>query len=349
MGHIEQLAPAFFGNESVDLAVDSQLRLHVVANDVGTADAGLFYGVRETDGGWVVTRVLSQTVSVAGVGTGAKILVGTDDRPRIAFTNQDVADSTSRARLFFGAPNGAGGFTIEEVEDAGFQAGVRFGFALDRANNPHVAYRLRNLQLPDGGPSQTIMYASRNDAGSWSREVLEQYGSSLGFNFAVTFALDSQDGPHVFYVGLSDAGTNVYKHAGKSGGQWLQETVTTGSPVGAAAAAQPNGDLVLAYDGVVAVKRGATWSLMSNSGAPNMPVAKTAPDGTTWILSNGGSTPGYPLGIARVANGVLAINGNDGGLNDARFHGFGFGGGEAWGASMRPTSTPPGIWIYRLR
>jgi hypothetical protein len=297
-------------NESTDLDVDSQGRLHVVSNYTGP-DGGLDYSVRELDGGWWTERIAPMVMSQS-VGSGAKIELDSAQRPHVAFTWADVPGNGARTRLFYGTRDDAGWHT-EEVEDAGFQISLYFGFEL--ANDvPHLGYRIRNALLPDGGLTNVIRWGSRA-GGAWTLESIE----TLDENMAATVVTVTADGqPHVLYRS-TDAGSGVVRHAARTGpNTWAGEDIASGGLLRGGATHVGN-DIVVA-GGPIFARINGVWSIAGLADANNSS-ALALPNGEVWDFSNAGTSNNRTLRTGRFVNGQYDTS-LDAGVVNARYHGW---------------------------
>jgi hypothetical protein len=298
-------------NESTDVEVDSLGRLHVVSNHTGDPDGGLDYSVRELDGGWWSERIV-RSEGFQSVGSGVKIELDSAQRPHIAFTWADLPGNGARTRLFYGSRDDAGWHT-EELEDAGYQVSVFFGFEL--ANDvPHAGYRIRNALLPDGGLTNVIRWGSRV-GGAWTLESVEV----LDENMAATVVTVTADGqPHVLYRS-TDAGSGVVRHAARTApNTWAKEDIATGGLLRGWATHVGN-DLVVA-GGPIFVRTNGVWSIAGLADANNS-VALALPNGEVWDFSNAGSTSGRQLRTGRFVNGRYETA-LDAGVSNVRYQGW---------------------------
>ena len=299
-------------NESTDIEVDSQGRIHVVSNYQGF-DGGLDYSVRERDGGWWSERIVSGE-GAQSVGAGVKLELDSTERPHVAFTWADLPGNNLRTRLFYGARDDAG-WRTEALEDAGFQVSLFFGFEL--ANDvPHVGYRVRNALLADGGLTNVIRWGSRV-GGAWTLESIE----SLDENMAATAVTVTADGmPHVFYRS-TDAGMGVVRHAGRTAPDtWATEDIATGGLLRGWATHVGN-DLVVA-GGPIFTRTNGVWAIAGLADANNS-VVRALPNGEVWDFSNGGSTSGRLLRTGRFVNGQYETA-LDAGVANVRYQGWSF-------------------------
>jgi hypothetical protein len=299
-------------NESTDIEVDSQGRLHVVTNFQG-GDGGLDYSVRERDGGWWSERIVAAE-GFQSVGAGVKIELDSNERPHVAFTWADLPGNGARTRLFYGVREDAG-WRTEELEDAGFQVSLFFGFEL--ANDvPHVGYRVRNALLPDGGLTNVIRWGSRA-GNAWTLESIE----TLDENMAATVVTVTDDGtPHVLYRS-TDAGSGVVRHAARTApGTWAGEDIAFGGLLRGWATHVGN-DLVVA-GGPIFVRTNGVWSIAGLADANNS-VVRALPNGEVWDFSNAGSTNGRLLRTGRFVNGQYETA-VDAGISNVRYQGWSY-------------------------
>lgn len=300
-------------NESVDIEVDSTGRLHVISNWGGVADldAGLDYSVRELDGGWWHERIV-EAVGAQPVGTGSKIELDSAERPHIAFVSADIPGNFNRTRLFYGSRDD-GGWHTEEVEDAGFQISVFFGFEL--ANDvPHVGYRVRNAIGPDGGTTNVIRWGSRT-AGAWTLETIETLDETQS---ATVVTVTADGAPHVLYRS-TDAGMGVVRHAERTApGVWSREDIASGGLLRGWATHVGN-DLVVA-GGPIFARTNGVWSIAGLADANNS-VALALPNGEVWDFSNAGTSNGRLLRTGRFVNGQYDTS-VDAGYANVRYQGW---------------------------
>jgi hypothetical protein len=85
--------------------------------------------------------------------------------------------------------------------------------AVDDNNNPHIAYVEHEIS-----GDRDLKYAVKNGMG-WSFEIVESEGLSY-FNSHI--AVDSNGNPHISYDK-----SNILKYATKSGGTWVNETISS--------------------------------------------------------------------------------------------------------------------------
>lgn len=349
-GLVEQVpVPA---NESCDLEVDSAGRLHVVTNHTFVDDGGVDYSVRETDGGWTTERI-AHSVGIQSVGSGAKIALDSAGRPVIAYTHADLQGVGARTRLFV-ASKPAGSWTTQEIEDAGIQVSVLFGFELDPTDRAHLAYRVRNAANPDGGPGTfyAVRYATSPMASGMPWLLLGVHTQpASGPEYATSLAVDSTQTAHVFYRSeiLPDGGNGgvglAYHASRNAAGQFDYESMSNGAFTRAWATAAP-GSLHVADNTVLRRKiADGGWDYGPGSSTGNSVVLKTAPNGAVWNFSNFSAGNGGGLNVGRWFNGAHQET-VDAGVGGVAYSGWGFdSAGRPWGAVYR---TNLGVFVVRL-
>lgn len=323
-------------NESTDVEVDSTGRFHVMSNVQGDPDGGLFYSVREVDGGWWSERVVTSQ-GFQSVGAGVKIELDSAQQPHIAFTWADLPGNGLRTRLFYGTRDDAG-WRTEEIEDAGYQVSIFFGFEL--ANDvPHLGYRVRNALGPDGGLINHARWGSRS-GGTWTLETIDTFDESMAAT-AVTVTADGV--PHVFFRQL-DAGSQVIRHAARTApGTWAREDIAQNGVVRAWATHVGN-DLHLIVAGGIYRRINGAWSLAGQA-ANNAPVILALPNGEVWDFSALGSGNSRELLTGRYVNGQYELS-PDAGLNGILYQGWDFD--PTNGSFVGSLNTGAGIELVRL-
>jgi hypothetical protein len=149
-----------------------------------------------------------------------QIIIDSTDCPKIVY----VAHNDSKSYLKYAVLKN--GNWESQIADAENPSIGNYGFALDKAGNPHVVYTTSDNSnyRADGVYRRTVKYAAF-DGENWVIQNIDQINSVTGYN-DVSIAFDSNGIPVVTYLeGTNSLDTSNLKYAYLVDSQWHSETI----------------------------------------------------------------------------------------------------------------------------
>lgn len=191
------------GNQNLlpSIAVDAQGHPHVVYYYQRTTD--LRYAVK-TGGVWEI-EFADETAD--NVGSNCCVALDSGGNPHVSYWN------TTQNHVAYATKSG-GVWEHEVLTNAGLSGGLhghRTSIALDRNDNPHIAY---------GRYPEDLAYAVKGTGGGWNFEVVDSDGKVGAYP---SLAFDPQGNPCISYLQYT-SGYDL-KCATKKDGVWEIETV----------------------------------------------------------------------------------------------------------------------------
>jgi hypothetical protein len=169
------------------LALDSNGIPHIAYTK---GDGWLVYGRFSAHPGTQDPRFFTSAIPAANQANSPSIVIGSDDKPRIAFGQRGNGGDLMYARI---TEAGWSIVPVDTAADANANVSASVSLALDALDRPHISY--------NGGG--TVKYATLTETG-WLRDVVDEENWTGAFNTSI--AIDSTGVPHISYLTITTSG-----------------------------------------------------------------------------------------------------------------------------------------------